>query len=84
MNIQHHIRKEQNICHNRKYLLGLLVGRYYDKNGAETSYMVEFKKRIKQCKIEKEKAKKQDQIYPPCNMAWSEEDGTRVWCTKSR
>lgn len=46
--------------------------------------MIEFKKRVKQCKLEKENAKKQDQLYPPCNIAWSEEDGTRVWCTKTR
>ena len=69
----------------KKYIFsGSLVGRYYDENGSETSYMIEFKKRVKQCKLEKENAKKQDQLYPPCNIAWSEEDGTRVWCTKTR
>lgn len=63
--------------------VGSLVGRYYDENGGETSYMIEFTKRVKQCKLEKENAKKQDQLYPPCNIAWSEDNGTRVWCTKT-
>ncbi|XP_045445389.1 neuferricin homolog [Melitaea cinxia] len=65
-----------------KYI-GSLAGRYYDKNGEETVYMTQLKQRIKNCKQEKEEAKKQDQIYPPCNIAWSEKDGTRVWCTKT-
>ncbi|XP_034839586.1 neuferricin [Maniola hyperantus] len=63
--------------------IGLLIGRYYDENGAETSYMNELKQRLKQCRIEKEEAKKQEQLYPPCNMAWTEEEGAKVWCTKS-
>ncbi|CAH2086212.1 unnamed protein product [Euphydryas editha] len=65
-----------------KYI-GLLAGRYYNENGGETVYMYELKQRLKQCKDEKEDAKKQDQMHPPCNIAWSEEDGTRVWCTKT-
>ncbi|CAH2241175.1 jg3241 [Pararge aegeria aegeria] len=64
--------------------VGLLADRYYDKNGEETMYMSELKQKVKRCRIEKEEAKKQDQLYPPCNISWSEEDGSRVWCTKSR
>ncbi|XP_047527616.1 neuferricin [Vanessa atalanta] len=70
--------------YREKYkFIGLLAGRYYDENGLETSYMSEFKHKIKLCKKEKEEAKNQDKLYPPCNISWSEEEGTRVWCTKT-
>ncbi|KAJ8722533.1 hypothetical protein PYW07_003713 [Mythimna separata] len=63
--------------------VGTLIGRFYDENGQETAYMKEFYGKIKQCEIEKENSKKEDQKYPSCNIAWSVEEGTKVWCTKS-
>ncbi|XP_050345292.1 neuferricin [Nymphalis io] len=70
--------------YREKYnFIGLLAGRYYDENGLETSYMSEFKQKIKLCEKEKEQAQKQDKLYPPCNISWSEEEGTRVWCTRT-
>ncbi|CAG4911911.1 unnamed protein product [Colias eurytheme] len=65
-----------------KYV-GVLQGRYYNSDGTETEYMAEFKSKLKNCKEEKENAKTQDHLYPPCNVAWSETEGTRVWCSKS-
>ncbi|VVC96933.1 unnamed protein product [Leptidea sinapis] len=59
-----------------------LEGRYYNKDGTETQYMLKFKTRLKDCRIEKEKSKQQDILYPPCNVGWSETEGTRVWCSK--
>ncbi|XP_050670462.1 neuferricin homolog [Leptidea sinapis] len=67
----------------KKYLyVGKLEGRYYNKDGTETQYMLKFKTRLKDCRIEKEKSKQQDILYPPCNVGWSETEGTRVWCSK--
>ncbi|XP_022120434.2 neuferricin [Pieris rapae] len=67
-----------------KYLyVGMVKGRYYASDGTETEYMKKFKIKLKECKEEKEKLQKQNQSYPPCNVAWSEADGTRVWCSKS-
>ncbi|XP_023946888.2 neuferricin [Bicyclus anynana] len=63
--------------------VGVLAGRYYDEKGADTSYMTELKQKVAVCRSEKKAAKLQDQLFPPCNMAWSEEDGSKVWCTKS-
>ncbi|VVC96934.1 unnamed protein product [Leptidea sinapis] len=64
------------------FFVGKLEGRYYNKDGTETQYMLKFKTRLKDCRIEKEKSKQQDILYPPCNVGWSETEGTRVWCSK--
>ncbi|XP_032513371.2 neuferricin [Danaus plexippus] len=78
-----------NILHWRrtfreKYeFIGYLSGRYYDENGAETMYMTGLKKVVKQCREEKEEAKKQERIFPPCNISWKEGEGSKVWCSKS-
>ncbi|KAJ0180681.1 hypothetical protein K1T71_004085 [Dendrolimus kikuchii] len=63
--------------------IGILDGRYYDNIGHETSYLKELHIKIDQCKVEKETARKKELEYPPCNIAWSAEDGTKVWCTKT-
>ncbi|XP_075969840.1 neuferricin [Anticarsia gemmatalis] len=68
----------------QKYIkTGVLKGRYYDGNGQETAYLKELKNKIEQCEIERQNSKKEDLKYPPCNIAWSEEEGTKVWCTTS-
>lgn len=67
-----------------KIISGTLTGRFYDKNGKETAYMMEFYNKIKQCEVEKEASRKEDQKYPPCNISWSAEEGTKVWCTTTR
>lgn len=72
------------ICWNNFHITGLLKGRYYDSQGRETPYLENFNRKIEQCNEEKEIAKKKNQEYPPCNIAWSEEEGTKVWCTKNR
>ncbi|XP_026757822.1 neuferricin homolog [Galleria mellonella] len=63
--------------------VGKLVGRYYDMNGKETEYMKMFYERIEQCKVEKDLAKKEELKFPPCNIEWNADTGTRVWCTKT-
>ncbi|CAG4988588.1 unnamed protein product [Parnassius apollo] len=70
--------------YKKKYtFVGFLNGRYYDDQGKETNYMKEVKNRIKQCKVEKIKAEKENLKYPPCNIAWNVDSGSQVWCTKS-
>lgn len=64
--------------------LGTLKGRYYNRDGTETEYMKEFKIKLNKCREEKEKIKQQEMMYPPCNVAWNEIEGTRVWCSKTR
>lgn len=61
-----------------------MSGRFYDNNKEETAYTRELKNKLKQCELEKANAKEENLKYPPCNIAWSETEGTKVWCTTSR
>ncbi|XP_068629483.1 neuferricin [Battus philenor] len=70
--------------YRRKYkFMGILNGRFYDEHGKETNYFMELKSRLKQCKAEKTNMDKENLKYPPCNISWNAEEGSRVWCTKS-
>ncbi|XP_026724663.1 neuferricin homolog [Trichoplusia ni] len=68
--------------YKKKYIeVGILIGRFYDRNGQETAYSREFSNKLKQCEQEKESSRKEKEKYPPCNISWSADEGTRVWCT---
>ncbi|XP_030746946.1 neuferricin isoform X2 [Sitophilus oryzae] len=61
--------------------VGKLVGRYYNELGELTPYAKQIKKLI----LEAEDVEKNSQLekiqFPPCNIEWSAEKGSRVWCT---
>lgn len=61
--------------------VGLLSGRFYDENGVKTAYMVEVERQVDLAIAENERQKKLKNQYPPCNIDWKQETGTRVWCT---
>lgn len=65
-------------------ITGVLVGRYYDMNGKETVYHKELYHRLNECAEDKKAIKEHEKRYPPCNIAWNADDGTKVWCTKTR
>lgn len=62
--------------------VGLLTGRFYDTNGATTDYMMEVERQVDLAIAEKERQKDLKNQYPPCNIDWKQETGTRVWCTE--
>uniref|UniRef100_A0A8D8WFX7 Neuferricin n=1 Tax=Cacopsylla melanoneura TaxID=428564 RepID=A0A8D8WFX7_9HEMI len=63
---------------------GKLIGRFFDPNGTPTKYWHEFQTKLKQAEEGSEEMLQEKMKYPPCNIAWSQEEGTRVWCsTKS-
>ena len=61
--------------------LGLLTGRFYRIDGTKTDYMKKVDEQIEIAIAEKEKHKQLRVKYPPCNIEWKAETGTRVWCT---
>ncbi|XP_011306236.1 neuferricin [Fopius arisanus] len=68
--------------YDEKYVYkGKLVGRFYDENGNPTSEYHEFMRKVERADeadtIQEEMKKK----FPPCNVEWKPEDGTRVWCS---
>lgn len=61
--------------------VGLLFGRYYKANGQKTEYMQDVEHQIQIAIDEKSQAESIRNQYPPCNVEWRAETGTRVWCT---
>nr|XP_016936753.1 neuferricin homolog [Drosophila suzukii] len=60
---------------------GRLVGRFYDATGAPTNYHHKFLELLQQARDAKRQVEELRARYPGCNIEWSEERGTRVWCT---
>jgi len=61
---------------------GRLIGRYYDQNGQETEYFRKVQEQIEIALEEKRKEQIKNSEFPPCNIEWTAETGTKVWCTK--
>ncbi|XP_063972108.1 neuferricin [Diachasmimorpha longicaudata] len=68
--------------YDEKYVYkGKLVGKFYDKNGDPTIAYHEFMDKVKiadEADTVQEEMKKK---FPPCNVEWKPEVGTRVWCS---
>nr|CAD7438706.1 unnamed protein product [Timema bartmani] len=60
---------------------GKLIGRYYDAYGNPTSYHNEVMNKIKTAKNKMVDEESEKLSYPPCNSEWSQDSGTRVWCS---
>nr|CAD7266758.1 unnamed protein product [Timema shepardi] len=60
---------------------GKLIGRYYDAYGKPTSYHNEVMNKIKTAKNKMVDEENEKLSYPPCNSEWSQDLGTRVWCS---
>ncbi|XP_047117427.1 neuferricin [Schistocerca piceifrons] len=60
---------------------GKLLGRYYDADGKATPYLREVQKKIKQAKAREADTNKLKLMFPPCNVEWSHDTGSRVWCS---
>lgn len=62
--------------------VGLLIGRYYNSDGSQTEYMDRVEIQVARAIKEKERQENLRSQYPPCNIEWRAETGTRVWCTE--
>ncbi|KAJ8985988.1 hypothetical protein NQ317_013872 [Molorchus minor] len=63
-------------------IVGKLIGRYFDNNGNQTPYGRAVKMMLKEAEREKEKDHLEKVKFPPCNVEWNVETGTRIWCSK--
>ncbi|KAF7284824.1 hypothetical protein GWI33_021581 [Rhynchophorus ferrugineus] len=61
--------------------VGLLVGRYYNELGELTPYARQIKKLIVKAQNVEKQVQKEKYKFPPCNVEWDAEKGSRVWCT---
>lgn len=61
---------------------GKLIGRYFDNDGNPTPYHQKLLEKFEEAE-ENEKTKGHYKLmFPPCNVEWTPEKGSRVWCTK--
>ncbi|KAG4077855.1 hypothetical protein HA402_013789 [Bradysia odoriphaga] len=68
--------------YDKDYILkGRLIGRFYDENGHETEYYRKVEKQVEIAIEDKRKEEMKNQEFPPCNIEWSADTGTKVWCT---
>ncbi|KAL1140635.1 hypothetical protein AAG570_000565 [Ranatra chinensis] len=63
---------------------GVVEGRFYSSDGKPTLFLKDIQNKIREVEDEKKLSKQYEQKYPPCNVEWTQEEGSRVWCsTKS-
>lgn len=62
--------------------VGWLIGRFYTADGQKTDYMKKVEEQIEIAIAEKDRLKMLRKHYPPCNIEWKAETGTRVWCSE--
>lgn len=74
--------KQWKAFYDKDYLpKGRLIGRFYDKSGQETEY---FRKVLAQVDVAIENKRLEEMKnydFPPCNIEWNADTGTKVWCT---
>lgn len=71
----------QNFYEREYDYVGLVEGRFYNIYGRHTKYQLKVNSVISQAKMAKYKEEAKNDDYPQCNVEWSEERGTTVWCS---
>ncbi|XP_050304588.1 neuferricin homolog [Anthonomus grandis grandis] len=62
--------------------VGKVIGRFYDNFGLITPYHKGIRRLIREAEKLEDQSKMEKQMFPPCNVEWSQEKGSRVWCTQ--
>lgn len=65
-------------------LTGKLIGRFYDEHGNPTRYNHKVQLKIEEAKKDENDINMSKLKFPPCNVEWTLEQGSRVWCTERR
>ncbi|XP_023333620.1 neuferricin [Eurytemora carolleeae] len=61
--------------------VGLLEGRFYNKQGEVTEEWKQLQRDISAAVKEQDTQDSEKKVFPPCNVEWTKEKGTRFWCT---
>ncbi|XP_070491849.1 neuferricin [Chironomus tepperi] len=62
--------------------VGRLIGRFYEVDGNPTEYFWSIDRKIQFGIKQQEEEKNFHREFPPCNMEYKKDKGTRFWCTK--
>lgn len=63
---------------------GKLVGRYYNQVGIKTEYSRQLDHKLNEAEKNQKLKDADEEQFPPCNVEWTPEKGSRVWCSKRR
>jgi len=61
--------------------VGVLEGAYYTATGDVTQAWKDLQKSISAASQDRESQDVEKQVFPPCNVEWSQDKGSRFWCT---
>ncbi|KAK6625113.1 hypothetical protein RUM43_005404 [Polyplax serrata] len=61
---------------------GKLIGRFYDNEGKRTEYWENLEEKFNDAEKSKQNKMNDELLFPPCNVEWNAETGTKVWCSK--
>ena len=61
--------------------VGVVSGAFYDREGGVTQHWKDLQDWIAQAHRDKDKDDVEKQMFPPCNVEWSQAEGSRFWCT---
>jgi len=61
--------------------VGLLAGAFYDGRGEVTAHWRELRAWTEAAHRDRDKHDVEKQMFPPCNVEWSQATGSRFWCT---
>ena len=62
--------------------VGVLAGRYFTTAGEPTQYWRDLQGWLAAAQQERDKNDVEKNMFPPCNVEWSQAEGSRYWCTK--
>lgn len=70
------------LFYEKEYIFkGKLIGRFYNDLGEETEYYHKIHEQIEIVREEIKRDEKLKSAFPPCNIEWKADSGTKVWCT---
>ncbi|CAL8115734.1 unnamed protein product [Orchesella dallaii] len=63
--------------------VGLHKGWYFDDKGLKTKHMIELEKALTRADELDAAMAEDEKLFPGCNMEWTAEKGSHVWCSKN-
>ncbi|XP_065226961.1 neuferricin [Planococcus citri] len=76
-----HLKEWLKMYEDKYKYKGKLIGKYYDEEGNPTDYNKKIMERFDEAEENENSAAKEKEKFPPCNVEWTAEKGSRVWCS---
>ncbi|XP_022198922.1 neuferricin [Nilaparvata lugens] len=76
------LREWMKFYHETYKFKGKLIGRYYDEEGKPTGYFYKLQQKLAEAEKQKTVEEEIKMQYPPCNVDWDANTGSRVWCSQ--